>query len=84
MKYPEIALENQCRRITESIRALMQALSELENIPEDEAAYTVMHEIGTLADAIDKASEAGSDDHGNDALDAYEAIANAIRAAKQP
>lgn len=83
MKNTEIVLHNQRRRITKSIRVLMQAVAELENIPEDEAAYTIMHEIGTLADAIGKASEAGSDDHGNDALDAYEAIANAIRAAKE-
>lgn len=83
MKHPEIELENQCCRITESIRVLMQALSELENNPEDEAAYTIMNEIGTLADAMFEARHASSDDHGNDVLDAYEAIANAIRAAKE-
>lgn len=61
----------------------MQYIDELENTPDDEAAYHIMHEIGKLADAMGKASEAGSDGHGNDVLDAYEAVANAIRAAKE-
>lgn len=83
MKNPEIALHDQCCRITRNIRALMRAISELENTPEDEVAYTIMNEIDTLADAMNKAREAGSDDRGYDVLDAYEAVANAIRAAKE-
>ena len=84
MKSPENVLSDQCRRITKRIRVLMQSFSELENIPDDEAAYTIMYEIRELADAMNKAREAGSDDHGYDVLDAHEAVANAIRAAKQP
>ena len=80
----EITLSDQCRRITKIIPALIQALSTLENDPEDEAAYDVMREVKALADAMDAAHEAGSDDYGNDVLDAHEAVANAIRAAKQP
>ena len=83
MKNPEIILHDQCCRITRNIRALMRAISELENDPEDEAAYTIINEIGTLAEAMNKAREAGSDDHGDDVLDTYEAVANAIRAAKE-
>lgn len=83
MKNPEIVLHDQCCRITRNIRALMRAISELENDPEDEAAYTIMNEISTLADAMFEARHASSDDRGNDTLNAYEAIANAIRAAKE-
>lgn len=76
-------LDASCRRITKCMRILTKALSNVENNPDDEYAYTIMYEIGALAAAMDKAREAGSDDHGNDVLDSFEAVANAIRAAKE-
>lgn len=59
MKHPEIALSDQCHRITKNMRVLMQDISELTNTPDDEAAYSIIHEIRILHDAITKAFEAG-------------------------
>lgn len=83
MVSPETALRDQCSRITRNARTLIQALAELENNPDDEAAYTVMYAVSSMAEAMSKARAAGQDRWGNDVLDAHEAVANAVRAAKE-
>lgn len=74
-------LQRACLRITDYMTDLIEAVSQIENSPEDEAAYDLMRCIRSIALEMDKARVAGSDDHGNDALNAYEAVANAIREA---
>lgn len=83
MNNPEKTLENQCNRIMKHMRSLIHDVTELANTPEDEAAYSIIYNIQRLYDAMEKAKEAGMDEEGNDVMDAYEATANAIRAAKE-
>ena len=76
------ALALSCNLINKAMRELIRDISELENSPEDEAAYHIISDVSRLAHAMENASRAGQDDRGNDVLNAYEAVANAIRAAK--
>ena len=70
-----------CRRITDYMTDLSDAIRQIQNSPEDEAAYDLMRCIRSISLEIDKAHVAGSDDNGNDVLNAYEAVAIAIRSA---
>lgn len=77
------ALKASCEQLRIDMLQLIRYIEELENTPEDEAAYGIMRRIRCMAETMDSARRAGSDDRGNDVLDAYEAVANAIRAAKE-
>lgn len=83
MNNPEKTLDNQCNRIMKHMRSLIHDVANLANTPEDEAAYSIIYNIQRLYDSMEKAKEAGMDEEGNDVLNAYEATANAIRAAKE-
>lgn len=76
-------LTNYCKAITRHMHALHAVLPEISSQQDDEAAYTAMYHLRAIAECMDKARAAGSDDRGKDVLDAYEAVANAIRAAKE-
>lgn len=75
-------IKHYCKSITPKINQLMEALEKLENCEDDEEAYTVMYTVRHIAEAMEKAYQAGMDDTGNDVLGAYEAVAQAIRNAK--
>ena len=76
-------LKFNCYQIRMDTQQLIRYIDELENTPDDEAAYGIMRCIRCMAETMDSARRAGSDDRGNDVLNAYEAVANAIRAAKE-
>lgn len=86
MNNPEKTLENQCNRIRKHMRILIQAVEELENTTDDEAAYNIIHEIRVLYASIDQVWQAelsaGDNEYGEPVLDAYEATAQAIREAR--
>ena len=76
-------LDLACKKVTAQVGALIEELAELENSRDDEVAYSIINTIGKLHAAIEMAREAGMDSRGNDVLDAYERVAQAIRDAKR-
>lgn len=63
------------------MKELIEELDDLENLSPDidDAAYPIITIVGQLAAEMQKARDAGMDDNGNDALDAFECVAQAIR-----
>lgn len=73
-------LNNLCKRVTEVTRALIAEINDLENTPEDEAAYHIMYLCSQLAEAKSELFLLDSDEG---ELGMYEVCANAVRAAKE-
>jgi hypothetical protein len=83
LEFREQQLQKRCKDITKLMAQLIEEITALENTPDDEAAYSIMSLVRRLTAQMDSARFAAADDHGNDELDGYEAVANAIRAAKE-
>ena len=82
LKSKEMQLKYKCNAITSFARELIEEINKLENVPDDESAYHIMYLIGAIADMKRGVQRISADKNGNDLLDGYEAVANAIRAAK--
>lgn len=74
----QIELTCQCNRIRKHMRSIVKTIRENDESLHIDGAYYIMNDLGKIADAIKKAESAGSDEYGNDELDAYNAIAQAI------
>lgn len=74
----KVELTCQCNRIRKHMRSIVKTIRENDEFPHIDSGYYIMNDLGKLADAIKRAGSAGSDEYGNDELDAYNAIAQAI------